>query len=95
MARTPATAPAAAAAPHHQPASGFLILVLAVLLSTTWRALEGADPGLMPEAVAAYAWAPAARAYAGWPLAQPWPHKLAYFLRHLPLLITHIHGSHW
>jgi len=45
--------------------------------------------------VAAYAWAPAARAYAGWPLAQPWPHKLAYFLRHLPLLITHIHGSHW
>jgi len=45
--------------------------------------------------VAAYAWAPAARAYAGWPLAQPWPHKLAYFLRHLPLLITHIHGYHW
>jgi hypothetical protein len=49
----------------------------------------------MPQAVAAYAWAPAARAYAGWPLAQPWPHKLAYFLRHLPLLIAHIHAYHW
>jgi hypothetical protein len=84
-----------AAAPHHQAISGMLIMTSALLLSASWRALEEADPAFMPQAVAAYAWAPAARAYAGWPLAQPWPHKLAYFLRHLPLLITHIHGFHW
>jgi hypothetical protein len=92
MAPTRSSTPAAS---HHQPTSGFLILALAVVITMAWRVLEGADPALLPQAVAAYAWAPAARAYAGWPLAQPWPHKLAYFLRHLPLLITHIHGYHW
>ena len=70
-------------------------MAFAVLLSTTWRALEDPDPALVPQAVAAYAWAPAARAFAGWPLEQGLPQKAAYFLRHFPLLIAHIHVFHW
>jgi hypothetical protein len=79
----------------HQHTAGLAVLAVATLLATCWRALDGADPALSPAAVAAFGWPAAARAYAGWPLQAAWPTKAAYFLRHLPQLIAHVHVLHW
>jgi hypothetical protein len=95
MARSRHAAAAAAAAAPAQPTAGFLLMASAQIFSTTWRSLEEPDPALMPPAVAAYGWPAASAAYAGWPRQAAASAKAAYFLRHLPQLMAHVHVFHW
>jgi len=75
--------------------AGIVVKAIAVLLTTCWHALEASDPALMPAATALInGWPAAAEAYAGWPRQAAASAKAAYFLRHLPQLMAHVHLVH-